>query len=191
MKRLLAGWPVVLLSLSDIGRFGDVEETGSTFMENAVLKATGYAPQAGITTLADDSGLEVFELDKRPGVFSARYGGDDLDFNGKMSKLLGEMQDVGASTRRARFVCSIAIANAGGEILRTAEGICAGRIAMSARGRGGFGYDPLFIPDGFENTFGELSDAVKQQISHRSRAFEQIIPFLRDLMAVGLDLGAT
>lgn len=184
LKGLLTDMPIDLLSLGDIGSLEEIDETGGTFGENAMLKASGYAIHAGVLTLADDSGLEVLALDNRPGVLSARYGGVDLGFDQKMLLLLEELEKTGGENRRARFLCSIAIADAAGEIVHCAEGICNGTIAQKPRGKGGFGYDPLFIPDGFENTFGELPNAVKQKISHRFRAFEQIIPFLRLFCAV-------
>ncbi len=184
LNGLLAGLPLDLLSLSDIGCTVEIEETGATFAENAALKASGYARLEGIVTLADDSGLEVEALDNRPGVLSARYGGAELGFDKKMLMLLGELEKTGGKNRAARFVCSMAIADATGKVLHSAEGICSGKIAQNPRGTGGFGYDPLFIPDGFENTFGELSNDVKQQISHRFRAFCEIIPFLRSFYAI-------
>ena len=184
LRDLLAGMPIDLLSLSDIGEFDTVEESGATFAENAGLKARGYALLTGLPTLADDSGLEVAALDDRPGVLSARYGGADLGFDKKMLKLLVELEKTGDARRRARFVCSLAIADAAGEIVRAAEGICTGRIAETPRGNGGFGYDPLFIPDGFDETFGELASDIKQKISHRFLAFCEIIPFLRHFFAV-------
>ena len=101
-----------------------------------------------------------------------------------MVKLLAELDTTGDAARRARFVCSIAIADVRGEILFTSEGICDGKIAPEPRGSGGFGYDPLFIPDGFDQTFGELPETIKQKISHRGRAFSQIIPFLRVFIAI-------
>jgi XTP/dITP diphosphohydrolase len=167
----------------------EVEETGITFAENAALKAVGCATQTGLFALADDSGLEVEALDNAPGVFSARYGGPDTSFAEKMIKLLDEVDKTGDSMRRARFVCAMAFANPSGEILFTTEGICNGKIALHPRGAGGFGYDPLFIPDGFDRTFGELSEAIKGKISHRARAFEQIIPFLGHFRSIRLDLG--
>ncbi len=184
LSGLLAGLPIELLTLGDIGCTVEVEETGATFAENAALKAREYARLAGLTTLADDSGLEVEALGNRPGVLSARYGGADLGFDKKMSMLLDELEKTGGNDRLARFVCAMAIADAAGEIVHSAEGICPGNIALAPRGTNGFGYDPLFIPDGFENTFGELDNAVKQKISHRSRAFCQIMPFLRLFYAV-------
>ena len=184
LKGLFAGLSIDLQSLSDFKIVSEVEETGSTFAENARLKARSYAMQTGIVALADDSGLEVEALDGRPGVFSARYGGDKAGFAEKMSKLLYELDRAGDEDRRARFVCAIAIADASGDVLHTIEGICTGRIAEKPRGSGGFGYDPLFVPEGFDQTFGELPDEIKQEISHRARAFNEIIPFLLDFIAV-------
>lgn len=183
LRSLLAGLPFELIGLSDFDNVTEVEETGLTFIDNAKLKAIGYAQQTGSFALADDSGLEVDALDGRPGVLSARYGGD-VGFDKKMQLLLGEMTDSINDSRAARFVCAIAISGPDGKILHTTEGICQGNIANEPRGNGGFGYDPLFVPEGFEETFGELSGTVKQKISHRARAFEQIMPFLRDFIAV-------
>ena len=179
LKDMLAGVLFELFSLDDFPSVTEVEETGLTFDENARLKASGYARQTGLLALADDSGLEVEALDNRPGVLSARYGGRDTSFAEKMEKLLAELDKTGDVARRARFVCSMAIADASGEILFTSEGICNGTIASQPRGSGGFGYDPLFIPDGFDRTFGELNEAIKRKISHRARAFCEIMPFLR------------
>ena len=183
LSALLAGLPVDLQSLSGLNTYTEVEETGATFIENARLKAAGYALQSGLNSIADDSGLEVLALDGRPGVFSARYGGTDMDFNEKMLLLLDEMARSGNADRTARFVCSIAIADTTGNIMHTTTGICSGTIAVGPRGNGGFGYDPVFIPDGYDLTFGELSSGIKREISHRTRAFEQIMPFLRDFIA--------
>jgi len=183
LRSLLAELPLDLVGLSNFENVTEVEETGSTFIDNARLKAVGYARQTGSFALADDSGLEIDALGGRPGVLSARYGGD-VGFDKKMQMLLSEMADSINSFRGAHFVCAIAIAAPDGRILHTTEGICPGIIAAEPRGNGGFGYDPIFIPAGFEETFGELSGSVKQKISHRARAFEQIMPFLRDFIAV-------
>jgi XTP/dITP diphosphohydrolase len=170
--------------LRDLGSFPAIQtvaETGSTFAENAELKATGYAKQSGMTTIADDSGLEVQALGGRPGVLSARYAGagaSDLD---RVDKLLGELSNVLLPNRGAQFVSAIAIANGGGEILNVSIGFCVGRIAEAARGSNGFGYDPVFIPDGFDKTFAELPSNVKNQISHRARALKGAAEFLRSL----------
>ena len=183
LSDLLKVLPVALQSLGDIDQIIEVEESGVTFVENASLKASGYAIQTGLPAIADDSGLAVEALAGRPGVLSARYGGADTDFDKKMAKLLGELDKMGDAERNACFVCSIAVADPEGKILYTTEGICPGKIAAIPRGRQGFGYDPLFIPDGYDLTFGELSGEIKRKISHRARAFEQIIPFLRDFIA--------
>jgi XTP/dITP diphosphohydrolase len=173
---LMQNVPVHLVGLTDFPSVPAVEETGTTFEENAVLKAVEYARLTGLWAIADDSGLEVDGLGGEPGVYSARYGGDDLSSDGRMSLVL-ERLTPGAS-RAARFVCSVALADAAGNTLFTAEGICTGTIAERPLGTGGFGYDPIFVPDGFEQTFGELPDAVKQQISHRARATAVLIRYL-------------
>ncbi len=184
LRELLEHSPYDLLSLADFPDVHEIEETGTTFIENAGLKAIGYARQTGQLALADDSGLEVEALGGRPGVLSARYGGERAGFAEKMSLLLAELKKTGDSHRRARFFCSMAIGGVDGEIVHTASGICEGKIAASPRGSQGFGYDPIFIPNGSDMTFGELDSTVKRQISHRSRAFRQIIPFLRHFSAV-------
>ncbi len=184
LNDLFSGMASNLCSLTAFPDVSEIEETGSTFAENARLKASGYALQTGVLSLADDSGLEVLALDGRPGVLSARYGGPETSFAEKMAKLLDELAATSDEKREARFVCSMAIADSEGEILFMSDGVCEGRIADKPRGLGGFGYDPIFIPDGFDLTFGELPVMVKRKISHRARAFEQIIPFLRDYMAI-------
>lgn len=184
LSQLLAGLPVTVRGLSDFENITEVEETGSTFSENAILKARGYALQTGAWTLADDSGLEVDALGKAPGVYSARFGGENSSFDAKMNEILAQLEQTGDNARRARFVCSMALANEIGEIMHVSEGKCEGRIGPEPRGSNGFGYDPIFIPDGFDGTFGELSDDIKQQISHRARAVSGIIRYLLDFKAV-------
>jgi XTP/dITP diphosphohydrolase len=184
LSAMIEDIPLEIVGLDSFADLIEVEETGDTFDENARLKAVGYARQTGVTALADDSGLEVAALDGRPGVLSARYGGVDIPFAEKINLLLDELAQTGNKNRRARFVCSIAITAPSGEILFTANGICNGRIAQNPRGIKGFGYDPVFIPDGHEMTFGELSGDVKHKISHRGKAFLQIMPFLRHFSGV-------
>ncbi|MEP6788095.1 MAG: RdgB/HAM1 family non-canonical purine NTP pyrophosphatase [Acidobacteriota bacterium] len=184
LTRMLSGIACDLLSLSDVPDVKEVAETGTTFAENAAIKASGYASQSRHLSLADDSGLEVEALDGRPGIYSARYGGEGTSFAEKMASLLSELSETGGQNRRARFVCAMALASDTSEILFRSEGICEGTIAPDPRGSGGFGYDPLFIPDGFNKTFGELDEAIKQKISHRAGAFCQIIPFLRHFIAI-------
>ena len=184
LRGLLRPLPIEIQSLAKLSSYIEVAETGSTFRENAVLKASAYAKQSLMATLADDSGLEVAALGGEPGVMSARYGVPDMKFADKIQLLLNTMNSNADRDRRARFVCSVAVADRKGHIVHMSEGICDGKIATEARGDLGFGYDPIFVPDGFEQTFGELSNHVKQTISHRARAFARIIPFLRDNIAV-------
>lgn len=183
LRRMLDDAPVDLKCLTDFPSVTEVAETGLTFVENASLKACGYARQTGIATLADDSGLEVRALNGRPGVLSARYGGD-TSFAEKMEVLLAEIAESGSGDRRARFVCSIAIADKNGTLVHSEQGICDGTIALRSQGEGGFGFDPIFIPSGHNLTFGELPEAIKRQIGHRGRAFAKILPYLHDFIAV-------
>jgi XTP/dITP diphosphohydrolase len=178
MAELLAGVPVEIRHLDAM--ITEVEETGATFTENAAAKASDYATQTRTYVLADDSGLEVAALGGRPGVLSARYGGVETSFREKMAILLHELEVASDGDRRARFVSALAFAAPDGTLLHTVEAICSGTIATEPRGDNGFGYDPLFVPEGFDRTFGELLEREKSKISHRGRAFEQIIPFLRD-----------
>lgn len=183
IRERLEGLPVTLLTLADFPDSVEIEESGQTFTENARLKAAGYALQTGTLTVADDSGLEVAALKGRPGVMSARYGGEELPFISKIHKLLGELGSTGDKARRARFVCAIAIADSFGTIKFETEAECSGRIAEIPSGNGGFGYDPIFIPNGHTQTFGDLSSTIKRRISHRGLALTLIMPFLRDFVA--------
>ena len=180
LNELLVDLPVEISGLSEFESIFDVEETGTTFEENAILKANSYALQTNFWALSDDSGLEVEALDGAPGVYSARYAGENAGNDEKINKLLSELAKTGDLARRARFVCVMALADDSGEIKFLAEGVCEGRIADEPRGGNGFGYDPVFIPEGFEETFGELSSTVKREISHRARAIKKIIRYLRD-----------
>ncbi len=184
---LLAELSVELKSLEAYPELPDVEETGATFAANAELKASEYARQTNVWTLADDSGLEVDALGGAPGVFSARYAGRGATNREKIAKLLEELEKTSDLARKARFICVIAFANPNGEVVRVEKGVCEGKIAFSPCGINGFGYDPIFIPEGFEQTFGELSGEIKQQISHRARASSQIKRFLHDLFKFSLD----
>ncbi|MFL6468572.1 MAG: RdgB/HAM1 family non-canonical purine NTP pyrophosphatase [Pyrinomonadaceae bacterium] len=181
LQSLLAGENFQFVSLDAFENVPDVEETGSTFAENARLKAVEYSRLFALHTIADDSGLEVEALDGRPGVLSARYGGVKSDYGTKIRSLLDEIDSSKIPGRKARFVAHIAFASPEGDVLFEAEGICPGTVAFKTKGMNGFGYDPIFIPDGFDQTFGELSDEVKQNISHRARATLKIIRYLRDL----------
>ncbi|HEY6189081.1 MAG TPA: RdgB/HAM1 family non-canonical purine NTP pyrophosphatase [Pyrinomonadaceae bacterium] len=178
VESLLGAFPLRLCSLADFPATVDVEETGSTFEENSALKAQAYAAQTGYSTLADDSGLEVEALGGAPGVFSARYGGPEATDAERIDLLLGALKRSGDANRRARFVCVIAIADSQAKLLELFTGTCEGHIAHEPRGSGGFGYDPVFVPDGYRQTFGELPSEIKQRISHRARALQAALPFL-------------
>ena len=168
---LLGDVPFDIVSLAEVPGATLPEETGTTYVENALLKARAGARLTGSATLADDSGLEVDALDGQPGVRSARFGGAGLDDAGRVALLLSRLRDVPAGRRGARFRCVIAIVDAsgsGGE--RTVEGVAEGEIAMEPRGTGGFGYDPVFFYPPLRQTFGELTDADKARVSHRALA---------------------
>ena len=184
LKELLLGLPVTLRGLNEFPNVSEIVETGETFAENAVLKARGYAKQFGIWSLADDSGLEVDALNGAPGIFSARYAGENTGYSEKIAELLKELAQ--SKNRRARFVCAMAIADETGEIKFIGEGVCSGKIARSPSGQNGFGYDPIFIPEGFERTFGELPEEIKREISHRARAAAKIIQYLRGFYGVSV-----
>jgi XTP/dITP diphosphohydrolase len=154
----------------------DVEETGTTFLENARLKATAVAKAMGQWAIADDSGLMVEALDGAPGLYSARYGRTDDD---RISRLLNELQN--AENRAAQFVCAIALARPDGTIALQTEGVCHGAITTEKRGAGGFGYDPVFYVPAVAKTFAEMSRADKDRLSHRGVAFDQLMPELRSL----------
>lgn len=178
---LLADYDFNLLSLDDVGVDIDVEETGTTFAENATLKATQYAEASSKLTLADDSGLEVDALDGEPGVYSARYGGEGLTDAQRYRKLLAEMRDVPLLDRTARFRCVIAIAQPG-KPAKTADGTLEGHIAFQSKGSFGFGYDPVFHVDGYRMTLAQIDPTRKNRISHRARALEAILPTLLALV---------
>jgi XTP/dITP diphosphohydrolase len=173
-------------SVRDLREFPDVSpvpEVGETYSENAILKAKGYAQQTRLLTLADDSGLEVDDLDGRPGVFSARFGGAAASDEDRIDLLLAELADHPRSKRLARFVCCMALAGwrsgrNGPELLTVVEGVCEGVIASVPSGANGFGFDPVFIPKGYERTFAELPNEVKARISHRAKALAQVCRFL-------------
>jgi len=187
INRLIAGLPIEVLSLDAFEEIIDPEETGSTFRENALLKARYYAKLTGEISLSDDSGLEVTALDNKPGIYSARYGGANASYQNKIDKLLRALSQKPVSDRSARFVCALALVDADQKILFEAEGICEGTIQSSPRGEGGFGYDPIFVPIGFDKTFGEIDEGAKDRISHRGIALEKLISFLRDFSASSLD----
>jgi XTP/dITP diphosphohydrolase len=172
-------------SVRDLGahpEVSEIRESGTSFEENAKLKALAASRQLPALVIADDSGLEVDALGGAPGVYSARYAGANATERDKLDKLLRELERVRATDdrRRARFCCVVALAR-NANLLGTFEGIVEGRIANEVRGGFGFGYDPIFIPDGFEETFGELPTEVKNAISHRAKAIHALADRLRRL----------
>lgn len=181
LRNLLADLPLDLCILTDFPEVEVVPETGESFIENASLKAVGYALQTGLLTLADDSGLEVDALGGAPGIFSARYAGEGASDADRTKRLLDELSNTPAAERSARFVSAVAIANERGEVLNTSLGVCEGQIDFAPSGAGGFGYDPVFIPSGYDESFGELKPEIKNQISHRARALLAARQFLLTL----------
>ncbi len=154
------------------------EETETTFTGNARLKAEAAAKASGLPALADDSGLEVFALDRAPGVYSARWAGPDKDFRAAMERVWRELEERGASDRSARFVCALALAAPNGET-HVFEGEARGEIVWPPRGEKGFGYDPIFVANGESRTFGEMTHEEKLPLTHRARAFEQLLAALQ------------
>ncbi len=182
-QELLRDLPVRLVYLDEVGIHEDVPETGSTFEENAVQKATAYARLSGLLTLADDSGLEVDALGGRPGVHSARYAGPNASDEARIRKLLAELDGVPPEQRTARFRCVIAIATPAGDVI-TATGTVEGVIADAPRGHHGFGYDPVFYLPDRGCTMAELPPEEKNRISHRARAAQAIKPRLREMLTM-------
>lgn len=175
-----SGYGIKALSLLDLEEeLADVQETGNTFEENAAIKAEQIEEILSIPVLADDSGLMIDQLDGRPGIYSARYAGEMKDDNANMDKVLDELKSVPEDKRTARFICVLAVAIPGEEtIFRT--GYCEGSIASSKKGTNGFGYDPIFVPNGYHVTMAELSSEEKNQISHRKHAIKQLEEWIKN-----------
>jgi XTP/dITP diphosphohydrolase len=172
IEALFAELSFELRSSADIPGLADVPEDAGTIRDNAVKKAVESAKAAKMLTIADDTGLEVDALNGEPGAKSARYAGEEATYHENNKKLLAALQGVPSEKRTAHFRCVVAIADANG-LVDTVEGVCNGALLEEERGGGGFGYDPLFIPDGQVKTFGELSPDVKNRISHRAKALQK------------------
>lgn len=180
IQAALSSLPVKLRYLEEFRNVSTVVEDGKTYEDNAVLKALGYAKQTGVCALADDSGLEVDALNGMPGVFSARFGGDHASDQQRIDKLLTALSEQPGQSPTARFVCCMAFGGwqpTQGQVERpepallgVTEAKCEGLITTAQRGEGGFGYDPIFVPAGYDATFGELPGAVKAKTSHRALA---------------------
>ncbi|MFF5245326.1 XTP/dITP diphosphatase [Streptosporangium sp. NPDC000095] len=184
LRRILADAriPVEIVGLEEFPEIGDVAETGLTFAENALLKAHAVAQQSGLPAIADDSGLCVDALNGMPGIFSARWAGRHGDDQANLDLLLAQVSDVPAEHRGAHFACAAALALPSGEE-RVTEGALRGVIIDAPRGTGGFGYDPILVPEGETRTTAELSAAEKDAISHRGRAFRALAPVIAELIA--------
>jgi XTP/dITP diphosphohydrolase len=176
LEPLLADKGIEIVGLGALASDEDIE-TGSTFVENALLKARYYRRMTSMMTIADDSGLEVEALGGAPGVHSARYGGPDASDSDRVIKLLREMEGVPAERRGARFICAAAVVWEGGERVFTAEAL--GSLLDAPRGEGGFGYDPVFYYEPLGKTFAELTREEKQGVSHRGLAFRRLAGWLK------------
>jgi XTP/dITP diphosphohydrolase len=183
IKEFLSDSGIDLLSLADFPEMQDIPETGGTFEENAWIKAKTVYDRVQVCTpvciLADDSGLEVDYLNGRPGVHSARYAGEHATDSDNRQKLLRELKHVAPHNRDARFVCVIVLYD--GTRKHVFKGVCEGMIADAPRGENGFGYDPLFIPEGSAQTFAELDSETKNKISHRGKALAELKEYLQHL----------
>jgi len=193
-RSLLAGLPFELTSSAELG-LPSPEETGATFLANALLKARHAANLSASAAVADDSGLEVDALNGAPGIYSARYAGEGADDAANNAKLLRLLKNVPADKCTARFRCVIALTPVLSQKAKSAspvcyadelelptqlfDGACEGQIIFEPRGGDGFGYDPLFVPNGFDKTFAELGDDVKNQLSHRAKALEKLKTFFQ------------
>jgi XTP/dITP diphosphohydrolase len=170
---LLAPYGIELVSAGKLG-LPEPQETGASFAENAALKAEAAARSSGLPALADDSGLEVKALAGEPGIHSARWGGETRDFGLAMERVHRELVAAGAKDLTANFTCALALAAPDGEV-QIHEGNVFGTIVWPGRGTRGFGYDPIFVAEGYSETFGEMEPRLKDSISHRGRAFEKLM----------------
>ena len=173
IRQILEGMDVEILSMKQAGIAMDIIEDGTTFMENAIIKAKAVATKTSNIVIADDSGLEIDYLNKEPGIYSARYLGEDTSYDIKNAELLKRMEGVEEEKRTARFVCAIAAMLPDGEILTT-QGIVEGRIAHKIEGANGFGYDPIFYLPEYGCTSAQITEEEKNEISHRGRALRKM-----------------
>jgi XTP/dITP diphosphohydrolase len=180
IRTILADLPVTILTLDDVQGVPELREDGATFQANSHQKAREVYVQTNLPALADDSGLEVFYLNGRPGVVSARYAGEGATDEKNNKKLLGEMLGVPPRRRRAQFRAVLTLVRE--DSIDVAEGICPGVLAESPRGTNGFGYDPIFLPDGFSRTYAELTAEEKNKISHRAKALAKMREILKKMM---------
>jgi len=173
LGELFAPLGIECISAGSLG-LPEPDETGASFAENAKLKAEAAANASGILAIADDSGLEVAALGGAPGIHAARWGGPAKDFNLAMQRVQNELEVSRSNDRRANFTCALAVA-APGAAAKVFDGKVFGTVVWPPRGTHGFGYDPIFVPEGYSETFGEMDPAKKNALSHRMRAFEKLI----------------
>jgi XTP/dITP diphosphohydrolase len=178
IKAIVEDLGLEILTTADFATIPPLHEDGSTLEENALKKARTVFQATNLPTLADDSGLEVFYLAKRPGVLSARYAGPQATYNDNNKKLLNELKGVPPRRRNAQFRCLIAFVTENGE--QAVEGVTEGKIIEAPRGSSGFGYDPIFQPKGYQQTYAEMPSELKNKISHRAKALERVKPLLHD-----------
>jgi len=176
MKNKLSGYPVIIKSLIDYPQIPEIEENGKTFTDNAVIKAKTVAEWTNLPSLADDSGLEIDYLGQKPGIYSSRWGKTDRE---RIEKVLRALQNIKNEQRSARFVCVMSLVIPGQQTYTT-TGTCSGRITRLPQGHLGFGYDPVFIPDGYNRTFAQLGIKIKNNISHRAVALEKMLKIIID-----------
>lgn len=179
IREIMADMPVEVVSMKEAGILADIEENGTTFVENAKIKATEIAKQTKDIVLADDSGLEVDYLNKEPGVYSARYLGEDTPYEVKNQTILDRLSGVPKEKRTARFVCAIAAALPDGKVLTT-QATIEGYIGEKPAGENGFGYDPIFMVEEYQCSTAELSEEQKNEISHRGNALRKMKALLAD-----------
>ena len=179
IRNILSDLPVQVLSMKEVGIQTDIVEDWKTFAENAVIKARAIMQLTGEVVLADDSGLEIDYLNKEPGIYSARYMGEDTSYRIKNANLIQRLEGVPDEERTARFVCAIAAAFPDGTV-KTTEGTIEGRIGNEEKGENGFGYDPIFYVPEFGCTTAELSEEQKNEISHRGKALTEMKEILKD-----------
>ncbi len=180
VQAILKDVALIIRPMDAVMDLPEIEETGQSFAENALLKARTVFQHTGRWTIADDSGLEVDALQGAPGIYSARFSGQSHDYRANNQKLLQAMKDIPDNRRGARFRCVVAIV--GPNFATTVEGVVRGTIVREPRGTRGFGYDPLFVPEGYERTFAELGEDIKNRISHRAIAFRKAAAVVKRLL---------
>ena len=187
MSALLSHLGIIIVGLDDFPQIGEIEETGTTLLENSLIKARTVHKITGLPALADDTGLEVDALDGAPGVYSARYAGNNPSYEDNINKLLFELKGIQLDNRNARFRTVISFVDDNEELL--SEGVIEGVITLDSRGRDGGGYDPIFQPESYDRTFAEMEQDEKNLISHRARALEKLKKILELYFDKGEDIG--